>query len=356
MRTVLYSRRFEYALRRMVHGVQSAHRRAAAMGARKASRIEFRLGDVLVLLDPVGNIDLSSEVRHARATGVEVWVLIYDLIPLAFPDLAPEGSTMLMDKRLRGLAPHTFGMLCISRTVADDLQAHLDRNVNGLRPYIDYFYLGAGLDLTAANPHDLAAVTDAFDNAGATAYLTVGTIEPRKNHEMLLNAFDRLWAEGGQARLVIFGRLGWRSEGLAHSIRAHPELGKRLFWLETGTDAELDYAYRHASALIFASRCEGFGLPLVEAMQYGLPVLASDIPVFREIAGDYPTYFDLDAVQSLDQGLRRMENAAAGTLDRLAPSTWLTWADSARMLLEKVTSAVPASRAPQSGAQLAANR
>ena len=83
---------------------------------------------------------------------------------------------------------------------------------------------------------------------------------------------------------MMFGRPGWRLDRLARRIRKHPQFGQRLIWFETGSDAELDYAYRHASALIFASRCEGFGLLLVLAMHYGLPVIASDIPVFREIA------------------------------------------------------------------------
>jgi O-antigen biosynthesis alpha-1,2-rhamnosyltransferase len=121
----------------------------------------------------------------------------------------------------------------------------------------------------------------------------------------MLDVFDRLWADDIGARLLLFGRLGWRSDELARRMRAHPQFGRRLFWFESGSDSELDYAYRHASALIFASRCEGFGLPLVEAMHYGMPVIASDIPVFREIGGDYPSYFDLDVPGSLEQVLRR---------------------------------------------------
>ena len=352
VRDALHSQRLEYALRQIVHRAQNAHRFVRALGTHAAGRIDFRNGDVLVLLDPVWSIDLSGELRRARATGVEVWVVINDLIPLDFPDLAPEGSPILMDKWLRRVTPYAFGMLGISHAVACDLRTYLEKNAVAPLPRIDYFYLGAGLDRLDAHPQDLAAVTQAFDNAGGTVYLTVGTIEPRKNHEMMLNAFDRLWAEDAQMRLVIFGRLGWRSDALARRIRAHPELGGRLVWFETGSDAELDYAYCHASALIFASRCEGFGLPLVEAMQYRLPVLASDIPVFREIAGDYPTYFELDAERSLDRALRRMESAAAaGTLPRPAQRPWLSWADSARMLLEKVTAVAQARPSAQTDLQ-----
>lgn len=347
MRDALSSQRFEYTLRRMVHATQNGLRWARGLGAGNARRIEFRRGDVLVLLDPVWSLDLSGELRRARTSGAEVWIVVNDLIPLEFPDLAPEGSQILMDKWLRRVTPHAAGMLGISRAVAADLQSYFQKSATMPQPRIDWFYLGSGLDHVDVHAQDLAVVKRAFETGDGRVYLTVGTIEPRKNHELMLDAFERLWAEGGDARLMMFGRLGWRSDRLARRIRKHPQFGQRLIWFETGSDAELDYAYRHASALIFASRCEGFGLPLVEAMHYGLPVIASDIPVFREIAGDYPTYFDLAAERSLDRALVRAESAAAGTLARPAARSWLSWTDSARMLLGKVTGTA----GPATGAQ-----
>jgi O-antigen biosynthesis alpha-1,2-rhamnosyltransferase len=340
----LHSQWLEYALRRVVHDVQNTRRKLRSLAARGPGRIEYRDSDVLVLLDPVWSIDLSGELQRARAVGVQIWIVVNDLIPIAHPDLAPEGSPIMLDKWLSRVTPYATGMLGISRAVADELRIHLAKKHGAPLPRVGYFYLGAGLDVAAVPGQDLTAVQQAFASAGATVYLAVGTIEPRKNHRLMLDAFDRLWAEGKPARLVIFGRLGWRSDALARRIRAHPEFGKRLVWFDSGTDAELDYAYRRASAMIFASGCEGFGLPLVEAMQYGLPVLASDIAVFREIAGDYPTYFKLDLERSLDDALRQMETAAAaGALARRPRRAWISWAESSRGLLERVTAPVQAS-------------
>jgi alpha-1,2-rhamnosyltransferase len=339
LRDALHSQRLEYGLRRVVYATRNAQRWLLSFRANALPRAEFRRDDVLVLLDSTWSVDLTGELRRARATGAEIWVVVNDLIPIDHPDLAPEGTPILIDKWLRRTVPYAHGLLGISRAVADALRTYLTQSgIARATPRVDHFYLGAGLDVMNSDPRRLPAITKAFERPSSTSYLVVGTIEPRKNHAMILNVFDSLWADGIDTQLVIFGRLGWRSDELVQRIREHPELGRRLAWFEAGSDAELDYAYRHASALIFASRCEGFGLPLVEAMQCGLPALASDIPVFREIGGDYPVYFDPDDAASLRNAIRRFElRLSAGNGMQRTARRWLSWPESARMLLEKVT-------------------
>ncbi len=82
-------------------------------------------------------------------------------------------------------------------------------------------------------------------------------------------------------------------------LQKHSQYGKSLFWLNDATDTELAFCYRNARALVYPSIIEGFGLPLVEALYYGCPVLASDIPVFHEIGGDHCTYFSLESSAQL---------------------------------------------------------
>ena len=127
----------------------------------------------------------------------------------------------------------------------------------------------------------------------------VGSIEPRKSHEYVLNAFESLWAAEINVSLVFVGRNTWKSDALLERISSHQRLNQNLFLLRDATDVDLDFCYNHSSALIIASTVEGFGLPIVEAFQAGLPVIASDIPVFREIAKDNATYFLLDNTESL---------------------------------------------------------
>jgi O-antigen biosynthesis alpha-1,2-rhamnosyltransferase len=335
----LHSQRLEYGLRRFLYGIQNAYRWVHSLTVPQVRRVQFRRGDVLVLLDPAWSIDLSRELKRAKNEGVRIWMVVNDLIPIVYPELAPEGTPILMDKWLRQVVPLAHGALGISRSVAIELRAHLEDIGLGAHLRIDHFYLGAGLGEIEPGASRVAAITDIFAG-GSRVYLIVGTIEPRKNHAMVIDTFERLWASGSSAKLLIFGRLGWRSDDLARRIRRHPELGRRLLWLEAGTDSELDFAYRHATALLFPSRCEGFGLPLVEAMRYGLPVLASDIPVFREIGGDYPRFFDADASGALEHAVRQLELGLGPTVGiRRIPRAWLSWLESAQLLLQKVTGA-----------------
>ena len=351
LRDALYSQRLEYAARSAAHSVVNAWRGLRPSTGPTKERFEFCSGDVLILLDPEWSVDLTKQLLHARSAGVAVWAVVYDLIPILHPELAPEGKGILMDKWLRRIVPQVDGMLAISKTVAADLRTYLSRTKLPM-PEIDHFYLGAGIAPVVGASASLDAVTAAFASGRDGVFLCVGTVEPRKNHGLVLDVFERLWASGSDARLVLFGRLGWRCDALARRMREHEQLNQRLFWFEAGSDIELEYAYRNASALVFASRNEGFGLPLVEAMHYGLPVIASDIAVFHEVAGDYPTYFNSMDAASLEAAItKRIHEHANGERRRCIPRAWLTWADSARVLLEKVTGASGPAAATQLGAR-----
>jgi glycosyltransferase involved in cell wall biosynthesis len=161
----------------------------------------------------------------------------------------------------------------------------------------------------------------------------VGTIEPRKCHAQVLDAFELLWQRGSDAMLVISGRPGWMTEALIERLRSHPERGERLVWVEDATDELVERLYESCSALVLASRGEGFGLPLVEAAQRGLPIIVRDKPVFREVAGEHAFYFDGGGAPALadaiGQWLRLRERGAE---PKSAGMPWLTWARSAEQL------------------------
>jgi alpha-1,2-rhamnosyltransferase len=161
----------------------------------------------------------------------------------------------------------------------------------------------------------------------------VSTIEPRKNHGYLLDAFERAWAAGSTARLCIAGRIGWKCDALLERIRNHPELNRRLFMFNDLSDTSLEYAYAQASALVFPSFVEGFGLPLVEAMQRGLPAMGSDIAVFREIGGEFMAYFDLLDPQSLADLIETYQRSGQFPAARdVADWRWIGWREASEQL------------------------
>jgi glycosyltransferase involved in cell wall biosynthesis len=223
--------------------------------------------------------------------------------------------------------------ICISRAVADELGQWFAGHASGAAvPRIRYVHLGAdiaGRIGTAGMPAKASEVIAAMRTR--PSFLMVGTVEPRKAHAAVLDAVEDLWLQGQDAMLVIVGRQGWMVEDFAARVRAHPENGKRLHWLDDASDETLEAAYAAATAMVLASRGEGFGLPIVEAAQRGLPVIARDLPVFREIAGTHAHYFGDDA--SLARTLREWLGLhARGEHPSPAGMEWLTWSQSAARL------------------------
>lgn len=259
-------------------------------------------GCLLLLLDSSWPTPIWPAVARFKARGGYVAGVIYDLIPITHSNSCVSEVSTVFTAWIRNHLSHSDALVCISRSVAAQLKTFFRSDVEtrafGDAVPIDHFHLGSELDLI--NPVDgIRPEVRAIFEATGPIFLMVGSIEPRKNHAYVLDAFDRFWCRGGAATLVIVGRREWKTEAVLARIAEHRQLGRQLFILRDLSDLELDHGYRHASALVMASQIEGFGLPIVEAFQHGLPILCSDIPVFREIADRRATFFDLAAPDHL---------------------------------------------------------
>ena len=135
---------------------------------------------------------------------------------------------------------------------------------------------------------------------------------------------------------------------MAQRIRQHQELGKRLFWLFGISDEYLEKIYQSSTCLIAASENEGFGLPLIEAAQHKLPIIARDIPVFREVSGEYAYYFSGNVPENLASTILKWQSLYKQRAHpRSDAMPWLTWAQSAEQLKEALgllETSVPVSR------------
>jgi glycosyltransferase involved in cell wall biosynthesis len=130
---------------------------------------------------------------------------------------------------------------------------------------------------------------------GPPYFVVLGTIEPRKNHLLLLNVWRRLAQTLGPEatpRLVLIGRRGWENENILDLLDRCPVLKGVVVEHNRLPDPEVRTLIAGARALLMPSFAEGFGLPVVEALALGAPVIASDLPALRETGGDAPDYLD----------------------------------------------------------------
>lgn len=289
--------------------------------------------DVLILLDSSWHATFFNDVEKLKQQGIRIIGVMYDLIPLTHPQFCDKHLVTVFSKWFKWITGIADGFMCISRTVSLQLA---DFNAPSRGQWYDHFYLGNELDQENAGSAISSRVRKVFQN-GRSVYLMVSTIEPRKNHAYLIDAFDQLWKQGSDISLCFVGKVGWKCEALIERIGTHPERERRLFMLNGLTDRELAYCYKSSKALVFSSFVEGFGLPLIEALGRGLPVLASDIPVFREVIGDYGAYFDLADPASLRNVIEcfELEDPAAKKA-MLASWKWLSWRDSAEQLIGRI--------------------
>ncbi len=290
-------------------------------------------GDVFVGLDlHIHDVGGLAETIHAvRARGARAVIVIYDLLPVQMPACFPLPVQSMFPHWLRTISSLADGLLCISRAVADDLLGWLDAHPpTRTRPLdVGWFHLGADFRPAPGLAADHACLAAAATRPTA---LVVGTLEPRKGHVDALAAFDALWGEGVDVGLTLLGRTGWLMQGLEQRILAHPELGRRLHWVQDADDGLVAALYERSAVLLMASEGEGFGLPLVEAARAGLAVVCRDLPIFREVCGENAVYFTGGAMP-LAAALRRwLALRKAGRVPDPARITTISWEESSRRL------------------------
>lgn len=272
--------------------------------------------------------NLQNGIKEVKVNMGRVAIIIYDLIPVTHPYVFTERSVKKFKSSLPFVITNTDLFIAISQTTENTLKQYLIDNISSITSTTTRFLLGAELDLIDQTLHVRKSLETLFLHK--QQYLCVGTIEPRKNHSFLLDAFDKIWEHNHKIHLCVIGRYGWKSEMLQERITSHPLLGKNLSWFSDLNDTELFFCYKNAKALIFPSIIEGFGLPIIEALHFGCPVIASDIPVFREIGNDRCSYFSLDSPDGLVSLIDHFERF--DELPGVVQSDdfkWISWEDSA---------------------------
>lgn len=314
---------------------------AAEDAPERDTLVEPQNGDIFLGLDLQSHIipECRNYYRYLRNIGVHVYFVVYDLLPILMPHNFPEGGNEWHSSWLEVVVEND-GAVCISRAVADELRDWMASRQSPERPpfTLNWFHLGADIENsspTSGLPENAGTILAKI--RACPSFLMVGTLEPRKGHRQVLAAFEKLWSHGIDVTLVIVGKLGWNVDALEAALNSHPEQGKRLFWLSGVTDEYLERLYAASACLIMASEGEGFGLPLIEAARHNRPIIARDIPVFREVAGAHAHYFSgvnsADLASSIQNWL---ELQAAEKIPCSTGIPHLTWGQSATQLLQAI--------------------
>lgn len=296
-------------------------------------------GDIFLGLDLAAHLlpRHQPEVLRWKRVGVKVHVMVYDLLPLLHSEWFNPRTTRNFKRWIKWLAVYADSAICISEHVQTELQAWLGAKFGFSSAELASTAISLGADIDASAPSVGLPADAEFLLArmrNTPAVLMVGTLEPRKGHDQALAAFELLWKSRAAPMLVMAGRPGWKTDALQGTLRSHPQAGKKLFWLEDVSDEFLARLYANCRGALVASRGEGFGLPLIEAARYGKPVLARDIPVFRQIPVADLTLFSANTAEGLANAIQNWLTAAAVTPHGHVLSSFPTWQRSSIALLQ----------------------
>jgi glycosyltransferase involved in cell wall biosynthesis len=300
---------------------------------------EINQDDIFFGLDLVPPLVTKQQALYQqwRAYGVQVYFVVYDILLAHRPDWAPEEASAVLSAWLDAVTQVATGLVCISNSVANELRIWLEQNPRNrpTLPTISFFHLGADLVSSAPTkglPKNALTTLDLLKKR--QTFLSVGTFEPRKGHWQMLKAFEDLWAKHIDVNLVLIGKQGWMMLPYAQQLRKHPEFNKRLIWLDAISDEYLEKIYSASSCLIAASEGEGFGLPLIEAASHHLPIIARDLPVFREVAGEHAYYFSGLSGEDLSKAvITWLDLLAHDATPKSDHMPHLTWAQSCAQIL-----------------------
>lgn len=239
-------------------------------------------------------LESSAYAFRLKQMGVAPIFFIHDLIPLTHPEYCRPNEAGKHQQRMFRALEMGYALIVNSADTAYELERFAQTHQMEL-PQLQVAWLAAGIEAEIegdANRTNIRGV--GLPPAHLPYFVMLGTIEPRKNHIMILQVWRRLVEQMGRdaPQLWLVGQRGWECEQVVDLLERCPALQQHVVEVPSASDEQLKDILKHARALLFPSFAEGYGMPLVEALCLGVPVIASDIPVFREIGQGIPDLLD----------------------------------------------------------------
>jgi glycosyltransferase involved in cell wall biosynthesis len=262
--------------------------------------------DAFLLPEPTlqrTTLDVVASLSHS--SGTTLFFIYYDALPLTHPHLYPFGADHDgIVTRYHTAVAQSDHVAFISETTRRVFEARLGRgDVSGgivARPGAD--------GLTAAQPQRPRRPT----------FTIVGTIEPRKRHRLVLEAFEQLWRAGHDYKLVVVGSAGWEQPELLARLRTLAATGQ-VEWIEESTDDDVARVLARSSAVVFTPEFEGYGLPPLESLACGLPVVVgSDLPSLEGLEPLGQIRLDVLTAETLASAVRELAHPVTNRRHRSA--------------------------------------
>ncbi len=290
--------------------------------------VQWKAEDQLVLPDAYWTKrNIWSSVNQVRKIGVKVTTILYDLIPLTHIEFVGEKRSIKFKQYINDMLKNSDQIMTISEFAKSELIEYIKKSMGGCNRVcskIDSFTLGADIQGADGEVREEVKAYFGMNKSGGDRrpYIVVGSIDPRKNHLQVIRAFEHLKCNGSPRRLCFIGRAGGLSGNTLQAMESSSIYPDLLQHFSDLSDSELQYAYRNCEAVIMASVVEGFGLPIVEALWNGVTLLASDIPIHREVSGDQCRFFTLHDPIALAKCVLDAEGNVERAVARCTPTSW----------------------------------
>ncbi|MEM9246695.1 MAG: glycosyltransferase, partial [Cyanobacteria bacterium P01_F01_bin.153] len=229
---------------------------------------------------------------------------VHDLIPIKFPDWFEWNEGDRIAETIRSVGKNG-AYLCVSESTRRDLLEFLGHDIDPNRVQVTPLAANAKLFYPCSNEAKWNSVRENYKLPKNPYFLSLCTLEPRKNTELVIRAFGKLIQEEKiqNLSLVLVGSVGWKYEAITEALRRSGVHRDRIVLTGFVNDDDLASIYSHALGFIYPSRYEGFGLPPLEAMQCGTPVITSNQSSLPEVVGSAGVLIDADDCDGLSQAM-----------------------------------------------------
>jgi glycosyltransferase involved in cell wall biosynthesis len=304
------------------------------------ARIWYRVGMPLPVECFMGKVDLyhaTDFVLPPTLPNTRTLLTVHDLSFVRVPEAASPNLKAYLDRVVPRSVKRANHILADSEATKNDLIEFYGISADSITVLL------SGVDMRFHKVRDekVLLTTRKKYNLGTTPYIfSVGTVQPRKNYGRLIQSLARLRLSGYDINLVIAGGRGWLEDPIYENIRVN-KMEKHVHFIGFADEADLPALYSAAYCFAFPSLYEGFGLPVLEAMACGTPVITSNVSSLPEVAGDASIMIDPYDVAALTHSLQQLldnQNLYQTLIQKgFERAKLFTWEKSARQLREIYT-------------------